>query len=75
VDKELLAACISISLGRENKAKFWHDRWLQERAPCDIAPQIYNQAWRKNHNVREGLSNGRWMRRIYNSTQGNDPVN
>jgi hypothetical protein len=21
------------------------------------------------------LSNGRWMRRIYNSTQGNDPVN
>jgi len=36
-----------VTVGRGDKASFWHSPWLDGRAPMDIAPSLYPLAWRK----------------------------
>ncbi|PNT65242.1 hypothetical protein BRADI_4g39257v3 [Brachypodium distachyon] len=62
VDTYLFSACTSILLGDGNKAKFWFDTWLNGIAPKDCAPLLFSLARGKLISVREGLTNGRWMR-------------
>jgi hypothetical protein len=61
-DKDLFAACTSISIGNGEIASFWHDRWLDGMAPKQLAPLCFNLAARKNLTVKESMMEGRWMR-------------
>jgi hypothetical protein len=71
-NKDLFAACTTISLGNREVAKFWSDKWLSGQAPRQLAPLLFALAARKNLTVKEVLTNGRWMRglqRINTETQ------
>jgi hypothetical protein len=54
--------CTTITIGNGAKTSFWKDRWLNGRAPQDIAPECFRIAWRKNQMVATALPNGRGMR-------------
>jgi hypothetical protein len=51
-----------ISIGNGETARFWDDRWLNKKAPKQMAPLCYKLAARKLLTVKEALANGRWMR-------------
>uniref|UniRef100_A0A0A8YYQ3 Uncharacterized protein n=1 Tax=Arundo donax TaxID=35708 RepID=A0A0A8YYQ3_ARUDO len=59
-DKQLFRASTQVQLGDGTKAKFWHDCWLNGKAPMDIVPDLYKLSWRKNKTVKEGLQNHKW---------------
>ena len=61
-DKELFAACTTISLGNGGTASFWADRWLHGQAPKQVAPLCFPLATRKNLTVKDALAGGKWMR-------------
>ena len=63
-DKNLFAASTSISVGNGQITGFWHNRWLDGESPKEIAPDVFPLAWRKNLNVREALTEERWMHGI-----------
>jgi hypothetical protein len=71
-EQALFKLCTEITIGNGNKTKFWKDRWLNGRAPQDIAPECFRLAWRKNHTVAAALPTHRWMRglRRIGSTEG-----
>jgi hypothetical protein len=54
-EQALFKLCTEITVGDGNKTKFWKDRWLNGRAPQDIAPECFRLAWRKNHTVAAAL--------------------
>jgi hypothetical protein len=58
----LFRACTSITIGDGTQISFWHDRWLEGKAPKDIAPALLRFAWRKNHSVAQALRDGAWMK-------------
>jgi hypothetical protein len=61
-DKDLFAACTTISLGNREIAKLWDDRWLQGDAPRHLAPDLFKIAFRKKLTFERALLNGIWMR-------------
>ncbi|KAM0917777.1 hypothetical protein ACQ4PT_009218 [Festuca glaucescens] len=61
-DKDLFAACTTISISNGETAKFWADSWLNGQAPMKKAPLFFKLAARKNLSVKEALLNGRWMK-------------
>jgi hypothetical protein len=60
-DRQLFAVATEITLGNGMLADFWSDRWLQGRAPREIAPSLFKIASRKRRNVKDALSNLRWI--------------
>lgn len=62
VGRQLFRISTVVTLGDGRKAKFWHDTWLDGRAPIDIAPSLYKWAWRKHITVQEELCNQCWTR-------------
>jgi hypothetical protein len=58
----LFKLCTTISVGNGRKTTFWKDKWLNGRAPQDIAPEWFRLARRKNHTVAAALPTRRWMR-------------
>ena len=62
VDKDLFQACTEITVRDGSLARFWHDSWLQGKAPRNMAPSLFPLAARKNLTVKEALGEGRWMR-------------
>jgi hypothetical protein len=61
IDRQLFAAAIEITIGDGTLAYFWSDRWLQRRAPREIAPSLFKIASRKRRNVKNALCNQRWL--------------
>jgi hypothetical protein len=61
IDRQLFAAATEITIGDGRQADFWSDRWLQERAPREIAPSLFKIASRKRRNVKDALCNQRWF--------------
>ncbi|RLM78633.1 uncharacterized protein C2845_PM12G16830 [Panicum miliaceum] len=68
VDRQLFRISAVVTLGDGRKAKFWHDTWLDGRAPIDIAPSLYKWAWRKHIKVQEELCNQCWTRGLQRMT-------
>jgi hypothetical protein len=54
--------CTKITVGNGAKTSVWKDRWLNVKAPQDIAPDCFKLAWRKNQTVVAALPTRRWMR-------------
>jgi hypothetical protein len=54
-----------VTVGRGDKASFWHSPWLDGRAPMDIAPSLYPLAWRKNQKVKDDLLHMNWTRGLW----------
>jgi hypothetical protein len=64
-DKALFRASTIVTIGRGDKASFWHSSWLNGRAPIDIAPNLYPLAWRKNQKVKDDLLHMNWTRGLW----------
>lgn len=45
----------------EKKINFWHDKWLQNACPKDIAPLCFYLAKRKQRSVKTELTNNSWL--------------
>jgi hypothetical protein len=54
-----------VTVGRGDKASFWHSPWLDGRASMDIAPSLYPLAWRKNQKVKDDLLHMNWTRGLW----------
>jgi hypothetical protein len=61
IDIQLFAAATEITIGDGTQADFWSDRWLQGRAPSEIASSLFKIASRKRRNVKDALCNQRWF--------------
>lgn len=58
------------SLGNGTTALFWEDRWLQQQAPVDLAPNLARLVPRRIRDqltVRQGLTGRRWTSDIAGS--------
>jgi hypothetical protein len=64
-DKALFQASTEITIGNWKKAIFWQGRWLQGKAPKDIAPLLYNLAHFKRRTVEKELSNNNWIPSVW----------
>lgn len=62
IDRQLFAACTTITIGDGSIARFWNEKWLMGQAPKDIAPKMFCLARRKNLTVKDALTEGRWMK-------------
>jgi hypothetical protein len=60
-DKRLFQAATTINVGNGEKINFWHDKWLQNTCPKDIAPLCFNLAKRKQRSVKTELTNNSWL--------------
>jgi hypothetical protein len=60
-DHRLFQAATTISVGNGAKTRFWHDNWLQNRCPKDIAPRCFSLANRKQRSVQVELTNNKWL--------------
>jgi hypothetical protein len=60
-DKRLFQAATTIELGNGAKINFWHDNWLQNSCPKDIAPLCFKLAKRKQKGVHQELHNNNWL--------------
>jgi hypothetical protein len=55
-----------------SKVLFWHDKWLDDKAPKEIAPNLYNLAHFKRRLVAKELDENNWIyavRRITTSEE------
>ncbi|WVZ62397.1 hypothetical protein U9M48_012153 [Paspalum notatum var. saurae] len=70
-DAALFRASTIVIVGNGRKTNFWADSWLQGKAPMDIAPSLFQLAWRKKNKVSEELINLNWTRGLWrmNSVQ------
>lgn len=65
IDHQLFRVSTVVTIGDGRKASFWKSSWLEGRAPMDIAPGLYNLAWRKNRKVRGELQDQSWTRGLW----------
>lgn len=72
LDRNLFAACTSLSIRDGCTARFWTDQWLDGSAPADLAPGLYKLAFRKKLSVKEGLHRGAWMRGLLRISSAQD---
>jgi hypothetical protein len=63
VDRAFFRASTVVTVGRGDKALFWHSSWLDGQAPIDLA--LFKWAWRKNQTVQAGLINQSWTRGLW----------
>jgi hypothetical protein len=64
----LLRACTVIQLGEGKKTSFWHDRWVDGKAPKELVPALFKLAWWKNLSVASALAERKWMRGLRRMT-------
>lgn len=60
----LFCAATKIVVGGGFMTCFWSDRWLEGRAPRDIAPSLFTVARRKRHSVHVALQENCWIRSL-----------
>jgi hypothetical protein len=67
----LFKACTDITVGNGQKVEFWQDRWVDGKAPKELAPDLYKLAPRKQGTVAQAMAGGRWKRGLHSirSTQ------
>jgi hypothetical protein len=69
MDRALFHSSTEIGLGNGEQALFWHDRWLQGKAPKEIAPNLFKIALFKNRMVAKELTNKNWIHRVQKMAQ------
>jgi hypothetical protein len=50
-DRLLFSASTIVTVGDGKTAKFWHDSWLDDTAPRNLAPHLFELVLRKNKSV------------------------
>lgn len=60
-DRRLFQAAMTIEVGNGAKTSFWHDNWLQNGCPKDVAPLCFRLAKRKQRCVQQELANNNWI--------------
>lgn len=65
VDLQLFRVSTVVTIGNGHTAQFWNSSWLDGKAPRDIAPNLYNLAWRKNKTVHEEIIEHNWTRGLW----------
>ncbi|CAN6343306.1 unnamed protein product [Urochloa humidicola] len=63
----MFQASLAITLGDGHLTMFWTDRWLGDRSPCVLAPdlcKLVRPAVRKHRTVAQGLANRAWTQDI-----------
>ena len=60
-DKRLYQAAMTIEFVKCAKTSFWHDSWLQNGCPKDIAPLCFKLAKRKQRSVQLEILNNNWI--------------
>lgn len=64
-DMQLFRASTEVKVGNGELAKFWDSSWCNRQAPRDLAPHLYQLAWRKNLTLREELEGDKWNRGLW----------
>lgn len=65
VDKQLFRDSTIVMVGNGLRAGFWESSWLGGQAPRDLAPSLYNLAWRKHQSVKDDMYNNSWTRGLW----------
>jgi hypothetical protein len=63
-DRSLFFCSTVIQVGNGKNTPFWEERWLQEAAPKDLAPSLYQVAKFKKRSVHIKLSNSNRIRSL-----------
>jgi hypothetical protein len=64
IDKDLFNASTDVTVGRGDKASFWHSNCLDGQAPKYLTPTLFRKAKRKNIIVMRALANNKWISHI-----------
>jgi hypothetical protein len=60
-DKARFQASTETKLGDRKNAIFWHDKWLEGKAPKEITPNLYKLAHFKRRLVAKELKDNNWI--------------
>jgi hypothetical protein len=58
IDRQLFRVSTEVKVGNDHLAKFWDSSWCNGHAPRDLAPHLYQLAWRKNLTLRSKVTSG-----------------
>jgi hypothetical protein len=61
-DRLLFSASTIVTVGDGKTAKFWHDSWLDDMAPRNLAPHLFELVSRKNKSVANEINDVNWIR-------------
>jgi hypothetical protein len=64
LDRLLFNASTKVTIGDGEKARFWHNNWLDGEAPRHLAPHLFELVKRKNRSVKLELRNNSWIRSL-----------
>jgi hypothetical protein len=66
IDRDLFNASTVVTVGKGDKAMFWHSSWVNGYAPKNIAPPppLFLKSKRKNISVLKATENNIWIRHI-----------
>jgi hypothetical protein len=64
IDRLLFNSSTTSTIGKGNKAHFWHHNWLAGETPRYLLPHLFILVRRKNSTVRQELQNGNWIRSL-----------
>jgi hypothetical protein len=65
IDRQLFRVSTEVKVGNDHLAKFWDSSWCNGHAPRDLAPHLYQLAWRKNLTLREEIEGDKWTRGLW----------
>jgi len=61
LDRALFNASTRVTIGDGQKARFWHDSWLDGEAPKHLAPSLFELVRCKNRSIHLELCNNGWV--------------
>lgn len=65
IDKDLFTASTIVTIGKGDKASFWHSSWINGQAPKYIAPTLFQKTKRKNVTLKKAMDENKWVSHIY----------
>jgi hypothetical protein len=63
-DRHLFFYLTYMQVGNGKSTPFWELRWLDGRAPKDLAPHLYDIAKFKRRSIHDELRNDNWIRSL-----------
>ena len=63
-DRDLFNASTIVTVGKGNKASFWHSSWVNGAAPKNLAPSLFTKSRRKKFTVQQALHNNFWINQV-----------
>jgi hypothetical protein len=59
--RDLFDASTVLTVGKGDKAMFWHSSWVNRLAPKNIAPSLFLKSKRKNISILKAIENNIWI--------------